>query len=178
LTRRSRASAPATSIAVRWSETSTTVACSLPTARSDAVATAGDQGEPERAPEGDAPVARGDVPEHAGGHRRVAGLDELRALGQQVLVVERQQADQVLAVLTERVGPVVRPLADEVGLLLGHDPAHAEVLRHDRPVGVLADDRVALLGAQDVHGLGAVRGDAVGGTGLVQGLPESEGLPR
>ena len=34
-----------------------------------------------------------------------------------------------------------------------------EVLRGDGAVGVLADDRVALLGPQHVHGLGAVRRD-------------------
>ena len=36
---------------------------------------------------------------------------------------------------------------------------HPEVLRGDGAVGVLADDRVALLGAQHVHRLGAVRRD-------------------
>ncbi len=104
--------------------------------------------------------------------------DQLGALGEEDGRVHGQQADEVLAVGADGVGAGVGALADEVGLLLRHRPAHAQVLRGDRAVGVLTDDRVALLGAQDVHGLGPVRGDAVRGTGLVQRLPQREGVPR
>ena len=45
------------------------------------------------------------------------------------------------------------------------------VLRGDGAVGVLPDDRVALLGAQHVHGLGAVGGDVELGTGRGDVLP-------
>ena len=40
------------------------------------------------------------------------------------------------------------------------DPVEAEIVRRDGAVGLLADDRIALLGAQHVHRLGAVRRDA------------------
>jgi len=41
----------------------------------------------------------------------------------------------------------------------GDHAAHAQVVRGDGTVGVLADDDVALLATQHVHGLGSIRGD-------------------
>ena len=55
-----------------------------------------------------------------------------------------------------------RALADEVGLGLADRPGEAGVVRGQRAVGVLADDDVALLGAQHVHRLGAVGADSNG----------------
>ena len=52
------------------------------------------------------------------------------------------------------------------------------VLRGDGAVGVLADDRVALLGAQHVHGLGAVRGDVELRAGRVHVLPDRAARTR
>ena len=69
----------------------------------------------------------------------------------------RQQPDELLAVGPRGVGAGERALAEEVALRRRDDPVHAEILRRHGAVGVLADDRVALLGAQDVHRLGAVR---------------------
>ncbi len=66
----------------------------------------------------------------------------------------------MLAVGARSVLAHERAPAEEVLLVLGDDPVHAEVDRRDRAVGVLADDDVALLGAQHVHRLGAVRRDA------------------
>ena len=67
-----------------------------------------------------------------------------------------EQADELLAALRHHVGAGERALADEVGLGLADRPGEAGVVRRQRAVGVLADDDVALLGAQDVHRLGAV----------------------
>ena len=55
------------------------------------------------------------------------------------------------------IGRAQRALADEVRLVLADRPAQARIIGRDRAVGILADDDVALLGAQHVHGFGAVR---------------------
>ena len=52
------------------------------------------------------------------------------------------------------------------------------VLRGDRAVGVLPDDRVSLLGAQHVHRLGAVGGDAELGARRVDVLPDGRARTR
>src|SRR4051812_45882000 len=123
----------------------------------DALPAALDQGEGEGAGELGAAVAGGDVAEHR--HRRgrqlAVGeeLHDLRALRQDGLPVHGQQTDQLLAQRVLVSDPGEGPLADEVGLLLRDGPRHAEVVRGDRSVGVLPDDRVALLGPEDVHGL-------------------------
>ena len=74
-------------------------------------------------------------------------------------------------------GRALRAPADEV-LLRRDGPAHAEVLRRDGPVGLLADDRIALLGAEDVHRLRAVRRDAERLAGGHHGLPQRQAVPR
>lgn len=96
-------------------------------------------------------VAGGDVPEHrhGGGHRvgDGAGLHDLRALWQHHGGVVGQDADELFAVdpLVLRSGE--GPFAEEVDLLLGHGPGHAEVLRGGGAVGFLTDDGETLLGA-------------------------------
>src|SRR6185369_14507043 len=72
----------------------------------------------------------------------------------------RQQAHELLAAGARGVAAAERAPADEF-LLLRHDPIHAEVLRRDAAVGLLADDDVALLGTQHVHRFRAVRREAV-----------------
>ena len=109
--------------------------------------------------------------------RRRRHRDDLRALLQHDLRVGGQQADELLAVWVLEVGAQQRALADEVGLGLADGPAEAGLVRRQRAVRVLADDDVALLRAQHVHGLGAVGAAAVphrlGMNGLPHGAPDS-----
>ena len=97
-------------------------------------------------------------------HRdRLLGVEhQLRAFGQYLLRVARPESDQLLAILAQAVGAVHAAPADPgERLAAAHRPAHVEIVRGDRGIGVLADDDEALLGAQDVHGLGAVGRQAV-----------------
>src|SRR6266705_5108753 len=67
-------------------------------------------------------------------------------------------------------------LADE-GLLLRDDPAHSEILRRDRSVGLLSADDVALLGAQHVHRFGAIRRDSERLASRHHGFPQRKAIP-
>src|SRR5690606_30002019 len=140
-----------------------------------------DHGEPEGPLQAGREVGRGDVTDHRHrsglGRDRGARRDELRALRQPGAAVDGQHPHEVLAVLAGRVDAGVGALADEV-LELRDDPLHARVLRRHRPVGVLPDDDEALLRAQHVHGLRAVRGDAVLGAGVRDRLPHGEAVER
>ena len=78
----------------------------------------------------------------------------------------------------EHVRPGERALADEIGLGLADRPGEADIVRRHRAVGLLADDDVALLGAQHVHRLGAVGRDAVCLAGLVERLPDGAAVAR
>ena len=113
------------------------------------------------------------MPEHR--HRWFPGriVDDLPALRQHRPAVQRQQADQVLAVGPRRVGPAVGAFADEV-LALADGPAHADILGRHRAVGFLPDDNEALFRAQDVHGFGAVGCCAAAD----QRLPERKAVMR
>ena len=84
------------------------------------------------------------------------GIDNLRAFLEHHARVASQQAHQLLAVGRVHGGPGEGAFADEVGLRLADRPGEAYIVRRDRAVGVLADDDEAFLGAQHVHGLGAV----------------------
>src|SRR4051794_14694792 len=130
-----------------------------------------DQCQRDRAAGAGAHVARGDVTERDGRVGIGAG-GELGALLQHLGRVLGQQAHELLAVGPLQVGAGHAALADEVGLLLGDDPAHAEVERGHGAVRVLADDDVALLGAQHVHGLGAIGRDAERLAGAYERLPD------
>src|SRR3546814_2678555 len=66
----------------------------------------------------------------------------------------------------------LRALADKIRLRLADRPGEAGIIRCDRPVRVLTDDDVALLRAEHMHGLGAVRRDAELAAGFVERLPE------
>ena len=110
------------------------------------------------------------MPEHRHRRSEARGLNDLSALGKDSPGVFGQQSDQLLAIGPARVGTRQRTLAQEV-LGARHEALHPQVDRRHRPVGVLADDDVALLRAQHVHRLGAVRRDAVRSTGLHQRFP-------
>ena len=58
-------------------------------------------------------------------------------------------------------GRISERLPTKSGLVLPTAQPRPAIVGRHRAVGVLADDDVALLGAQHVHGLGAVGGDAV-----------------
>src|SRR3546814_11798411 len=72
----------------------------------------------------------------------------------------------------QHVGAHERALADKIRLRLADRPGEAGIIRCDRPVRVLTDDDVALLRAEHMHGLGAVRRDAELAAGFVERLPE------
>ncbi len=104
-------------------------------------------------------------------HRdRLLGVEhQLRPFRQQLGRVDRLEAHQLLAVLAHAVFTVHAAPADPGERLGPADaPAHVEVVRGHRAVGVLADDDEALLGPQHVHGFGAVRGQVV----LLAGLDD------
>ena len=82
----------------------------------------------------------------------------MRALGQHGGRLVGEQADQLFAVRACGVAAGERAATQKV-LGGGDHAAHAQVVRRDRAIGVLAHDDVTLLGAQHVHGLGAVRRD-------------------
>src|SRR6185503_6837498 len=134
-----------------------------------------EQGERERPAERGAVVAGGDEPGHRDGHRSVRVVHELGALRQPL---GGEEADELLAPRPLRVRALVRAAPDEVALVLRDHPAEPEVLGRDRPVGVLADDHVALLRAQHVHRLGSVRRDAVRLPRVPDRLPQREPVPR
>src|SRR3546814_1198416 len=101
-------------------------------------------------------------------------LDDLRALLQHHFRVLRKKPDQLLAVGFQHVGAHERALADKIRLRLADRPGEAGIIRCDRPVRVLTDDDVALLRAEHMHGLGAVRRDAELAAGFVERLPEGK----
>ena len=69
-------------------------------------------------------------------------------------------------------GVLERPLADEVLVLVElDDPRHRRAVGRGLRVGVLADDDVQLLQAQDALGLEAEGADAVLGAGLEDRVP-------
>ncbi len=82
----------------------------------------------------------------------------------------------MLAVLAPGIGPGVGALTDEV-LGLGDDPFHPGILGGDGSVRVLAHDGVALLGAEHVHGFGAVGSDVEFSTGGCDRFPRVEPVP-
>ena len=84
----------------------------------------------------------------------------------------------MLALPTRDAAPRQGPLADEIRFALTDDPIHAEIARRYRSVGLLADDDEALLGAQHVHGLGAVGCDVVILAGFHAGLPQGQAMVR
>jgi hypothetical protein len=99
---------------------------------------------------------------------------QLRAFRQPLGRVDRLQAHQLLALITHAVFAVHATPADPRERLgAAHAPAHVQVVRGHRAVGVLADDDEALLGPQHVHGFGAVRGQVV----LLAGLDDFSSTP-
>ena len=101
-------------------------------------------------------------------------VHDVAAFGQDLGGVVGEQADELLAVGANGIGAAEGALAEEV-LAAGEQAAEADVVGRDRTVGFLADDDEALFGAEDVHGLGAVGGDAEGAAGVEQGFPDVAG---
>src|ERR1700752_4878522 len=87
--------------------------------------------------------------------------DDLTAFGDDDRRVLGQQADELWPAGACEIAAREPALADIVRLALVDDPAHAEIERGHRPVGVVADRDIALLGAQHVYRLGAERRDAM-----------------
>ena len=83
-------------------------------------------------------------------------IDDLRAFLEHHARIAGQEAHELLAVGRVHGGAGEGAFADEVGLRLADRPGEADIVRRDRAVGVLADDDEAFLGAQHMHGLGAV----------------------
>ncbi|MNH12246.1 hypothetical protein D3C79_717820 [compost metagenome] len=87
---------------------------------------------------------------------------QLRTFRQPLVRVDRFETDQLLTVFTHAIF-AIHPAPTDPRERLGapYTPAHVQVVRGHRAVGVLTDDDEALLGPQDVHGFGAVRGEVV-----------------
>src|SRR5690606_936201 len=114
---------------------------------------------------------RGDVPLQGGDRGLGLGVQDGGAFGQDDVGVHGHEADELLAVGTAGVAAGQGSFAQAVLGLRNH-AAHAEIDGGDRSISVLANDDVAFFGAQDVHGLGAVGGDAEFIAGLHQQLPD------
>src|SRR2546428_10331264 len=102
-------------------------------------------GEGKRSAERGAAIARGYVTDHLRRNGTVAFQNQLSTFRQELVPVDGQQPNEMLPIRPGRIAPLVGALANE-GLPLRNDPAHSEVLRRDRPIGLLAADDVALLG--------------------------------
>src|SRR6185437_2187478 len=123
--------------------------------------------EADRAAERRGHPAGGD-PAHDG-----AALDDLAGLGRYHGAVDRLQPDQAHAVALG-VLPREFRLADEVVLVQLDRPVQAGAEAAGQPVGVLPDDEVTLLQAQDALGLDPERSDAEVLAPFHQRLPDSE----
>src|SRR3989442_246844 len=82
----------------------------------------------------------------------------------------------MLAIRPSCITSAMRALANE-SLFLRDDPAHPQVLRRDGAVGLLAADDVALLGAEHMHGFGAIGRDSERLAGGHHGFPKSQAVP-
>ena len=108
-----------------------------------------------------APVARGDVAQHAHRRRLRPGSATICApSSSNDASVVGQEADELLAPRRDRVRPRQRPTPTKSASDLATTPRGPTSSRRDRAVGLLADDDEALLSAQHVHRLGAVGRDA------------------
>ena len=104
--------------------------------------------------------------------------DDLRALLQHDLRIDGSSPTSCLRSGFSMSGRVSERLPTKSGFALPIMPAKPEVVRRHRAVGLLADDDVALLGAQHMHRLGAVGRDA---EALARGddrLPDRRGRAR
>src|SRR5580704_15762838 len=126
----------------------------------------------DRAAEGGRHPARG----HAAGDPRP--VDDLARLGRHHRAVLRLQPDQpgagqaILLVLPGQLG-----LAQEVVLVELDRPVKPRAEAAGQAVGVLADDKVALLKAQDALGLHPERRDPEVGAAVHQRLPDVQPVP-
>src|SRR5690242_10931741 len=69
--------------------------------------------------------------------------------------IVREQSDQLLPTRRSRVAARERSLSEKI-LVLRYERVHAEIERRDGAIRVLADDDVALFGAQEMHCFRAV----------------------
>src|SRR5260370_801144 len=119
-------------------------------------APAREQGESNRAAERRAEIAGGNVADHL--HRRGrqpagSGGDDLAAFGHDKGRILGEESDELRPSGPRQIAARQAALADEIRLLLVDDPAHAEIERRDRAVGIVADSDIALLGPQHVPSL-------------------------
>ena len=113
-----------------------------------------------------------------GGRALSGAKHDLRSFLEHQLRIAGQQADQLPAIGCAHRQSCQRALADEIRLKLTDRPTEADIIRGRSAVGLLADDDVALLGSQHVHGLGAIGGDAVRGPRLVDRRPDRQCVIR
>ena len=112
-------------------------------------------------PERRAPIGRGDMAEHRHRHRRWLGSATICAPSSSTIAGSTvRRPTSCLRSGFSMSGRASERLPTKSGLALPTCPAEAEIVRRHRAVGLLADDDVALLGAQHMHRLGAVGRDA------------------
>ena len=91
----------------------------------------------------------------------IRGRHDLRSFLEHQLCVGGEEANQLPAIGCVERRSCQRAFADEVRLDLADGPTKADIVRSRGAVGFLADDDVAFLGSQNVHGFGAIGGNAV-----------------
>ena len=97
---------------------------------------------------------------HGDRQRMVGIINQLRALFQNHFGIFGAQAHQLFAAFADTVAAGERTAAEKVGVAF-HTPAHTQIVRRYRAIGILANDNKALFRTQYVHGLGTVWRDAM-----------------
>src|SRR5690606_35281175 len=127
-----------------------------PEAVADALAAVFDKGERDRMAAIFRPVGGGDEANHRDGESLAGDGDDLRALLKHDVRILGSQPDQMAAARRSQIRPLQAAHADEIALVAADHPAEADIAGCYGSVRILANDEIALLGAQDMHRFGSV----------------------
>src|SRR2546425_8943992 len=119
---------------------------------------AGKEAEADRIAERRTVGDRCDPADHGHGRRHARIDDDLRSRAQSRPAIDRDKADEAVALRISEPRPRQAAAADEIGLLAADEAAEAEILGRRGTVELGAGD-MTLLDAHDAHRLGAIGGD-------------------